>query len=114
MTPNFSVDEAGDEVVVTSRSKIEALRQSGTETSSHDGAVSSAPPITSGFLPYEKAVLSIGLLPRVSFPISQTANVPIGPIVIIVVMTIILRRAMHREFATHQHEPRLVVAAEAM
>ena len=65
-----------------------------------------------GFLPYEKAVLSIAwLLPRISLPISQTAKIPIAPIVIILLMATILRRVMHRESSAHQHEPRLVIAA---
>jgi hypothetical protein len=60
-----------------------------------------------GFLPYEKAVLSIAwLLPRITLPFSQTAKIPIGPIVIIALMTVVLRRAMHhRESAAQQQEP---------
>jgi alpha-1,2-mannosyltransferase len=59
-----------------------------------------------GFLPYEKAVLSIAwLLPRIALPISQGARIPIGPIVIILLMTTILRRALYRESAAHQEEP---------
>jgi hypothetical protein len=59
-----------------------------------------------GFLPYEKAVLSIAwILPRVSLPISQSVNIPIAPIVIIVLMTTILRRAIHRESVANEQEP---------
>jgi alpha-1,2-mannosyltransferase len=58
-----------------------------------------------GFLPYEKAVLSIAwLLPRISLPISQNAKIPIAPIVIIALMTTILRRATRRESAAQQEE----------
>jgi alpha-1,2-mannosyltransferase len=59
-----------------------------------------------GFLPYEKAVLSIAwLLPRISLPISQSAGIPIGPIVIIALMTMIVRRARHREAPAQNQEP---------
>ena len=59
-----------------------------------------------GFLPYEKVVLSIAwLLPRISLPISQTAKIPIAPIVIVVLMTTILRRASRRESAVQDQEP---------
>ena len=58
-----------------------------------------------GFLPYEKAVLSVAwIVPRVSLPISQSAKIPIAPIVIIALMTAILRRASHREPAAHQQQ----------
>lgn len=56
-----------------------------------------------GFLPYEKVVLTVAwILPRVSLPVSQTARIPIAPIVIIALMTAILRRASHREPAADQ------------
>ena len=59
-----------------------------------------------GFLPYEKAVLSIAwLLPRIALPVSQSVGIPIGPIVIIALMTTILRRVLHRESAAHQEAP---------
>jgi glycosyl transferase family 87 len=59
-----------------------------------------------GFLLYEKAVLSIAwLLPRVSLPLSQNAKIPIGPIVIIALMTLIVRRAIHRESAAREQAP---------
>ncbi len=59
-----------------------------------------------GFLAYEKAMLSIAwILPRVSLPISQSVNIPIAPIVIVVLMTTILRRALHHESAAYQQEP---------
>ena len=58
-----------------------------------------------GFLPYEKAVLSVAwILPRVSLPVSQSAKIPIAPIVIIALMTAILRRASHREPAGLQQQ----------
>ena len=58
-----------------------------------------------GFLPYEKAVLSVAwIVPRVSLPISQSAEIPIAPIVIIALMTAILRRASHREPAAHRQQ----------
>ena len=58
-----------------------------------------------GFLPYEKAVLSVAwILPRISLPVSQSAKIPIAPIVIIALMTAILRRASHREPAAHQQQ----------
>jgi alpha-1,2-mannosyltransferase len=58
-----------------------------------------------GFLPYEKAVLSVAwILPRVSLPVSQSARIPIAPIVIIALTTAILRRASHREPAAHQQQ----------
>ena len=58
-----------------------------------------------GFLPYEKAVLSIAwLLPRISLPISQTTKIPIAPIVIIALMTTILRRARNQQSVTRQEE----------
>ena len=58
-----------------------------------------------GFLPYEKAVLSVAwILPRVSLPVSQSAKIPIASIVIIALMTAILRRASHREPAAHQQQ----------
>jgi hypothetical protein len=51
-----------------------------------------------GFLPYEEAVLSLAwIVPRVSLPVSQSAKIPIAPIVIIVLMTAFLQRAGHRE-----------------
>ena len=59
-----------------------------------------------GFLPYEKAVLTIAwLLPRIALPISQNAKIPIAPIVIIALMTTILRRATRRESAAQDQEP---------
>jgi alpha-1,2-mannosyltransferase len=65
-----------------------------------------------GFLPYEKAVLSIAwLLPRITLPFSQTAKIPIGPIVIIALMTAVLRRAWHRESAVQQPAPLHEIAA---
>ncbi len=58
-----------------------------------------------GFLPYEKAVLSVAwILPRVSLPVSQGAKIPLAPIVIIALMTAILRRASRREPAAHQQQ----------
>lgn len=58
-----------------------------------------------GFLPYEKAVLSVAwILPRVSLPVSQSAKIPIAPIVIIALLTAILRRASHREPAADQQQ----------
>ena len=58
-----------------------------------------------GFLPYEKAVLSVAwILPRVSLPVSQSAKIPIAPIVIIALMTAILRRASHRESTAQQQQ----------
>jgi hypothetical protein len=58
-----------------------------------------------GFLPYEKAVLSVAwILPRVSLPVSQSAKIPIAPIVIIALLTAILRRASYREPAAHQDQ----------
>jgi hypothetical protein len=54
-----------------------------------------------GFLPYEKVVLSLAwILPRVSLPVSQSAKIPIAPIVTIALMTAILRRAGHRQPAS--------------
>jgi len=51
-----------------------------------------------GFLPYEKAMLVVAwLLPRIALPISQGAKIPIGPIVIVALMTAIVRRASHCE-----------------
>jgi alpha-1,2-mannosyltransferase len=65
-----------------------------------------------GFLPYEKAVLSIAwILPRVSLPISQSVNIPIAPIVIIVLMTTILRRAIHCESVANEQEPVSIAGA---
>jgi alpha-1,2-mannosyltransferase len=46
-----------------------------------------------GFLPCEKAVLLVAwLLPRVSLPVSHNASIPIAPVVIVVLMTMILLR----------------------
>lgn len=60
-----------------------------------------------GFLPYEKAVLSVAwILPRVSLPVSQSAKIPIAPIVIIALLTAILRRASYREPSAHQEPAR--------
>ncbi len=51
-----------------------------------------------GFLAYEKAVLSLAwILPRVALPVSQSAKIPLAPIVTIALMTAILRRASRRE-----------------
>ena len=59
-----------------------------------------------GFLPYEKAVLVVAwILPRIALPLSQRAKIPVAPIVIIALMTVILRRASYRESAAHQEEP---------
>jgi alpha-1,2-mannosyltransferase len=58
-----------------------------------------------GFLPYEKAVLSVAwILPRISLPVSQSGRIPIAPIVIIALMTAILRRASRREPAAHHEQ----------
>ncbi|MGB8413813.1 MAG: glycosyltransferase family 87 protein [Candidatus Binatus sp.] len=58
-----------------------------------------------GFLPYEKAVLSVAwILPRVSLPVSQSAKIPIAPIVIIALLTAILRRASYREPTADQEQ----------
>ncbi len=66
-----------------------------------------------GFLPYEKAVLSVAwILPRISLPVSQGAKIPIAPIVIIALMTAILRRAGHRESAAHQQQAPLLAQFE--
>jgi alpha-1,2-mannosyltransferase len=59
-----------------------------------------------GFLPYEKAMLVVAwLLPRIALPISQGAKIPIGPIVIVAVMTAIVRRAIYRESASVEQAP---------
>ncbi len=51
-----------------------------------------------GFLAYEKAVLSLAwILPRVALPVSQSAKIPLAPIVTIALMAAILRRASRRE-----------------
>ena len=56
-----------------------------------------------GFLPYEKAVLVISwLLPRISLPTALMARIPLAPIVIIVLLAAILRRAVHRESVAEQ------------
>jgi len=58
-----------------------------------------------GFLTYEKAMLSVAwLLPRVSLPLSVSAKIPIAPIVIVALMTAILRRANHHESAALDQE----------
>ena len=58
-----------------------------------------------GFLPYEKAVLAVAwIVPRVSLPVSQSAKIPIAPIVIIALPTAILRRASYREPTAHQQQ----------
>ena len=47
-----------------------------------------------GFLPYEKTVLAAAwILPRITLAVTQTAKIPIAPIVMVVLMTAILRRA---------------------
>jgi hypothetical protein len=49
-----------------------------------------------GFLPCEKAVLLVAwLLPRVSLPVSHNASIPIAPVVIVVLMTMILLRCAY-------------------
>jgi hypothetical protein len=56
-----------------------------------------------GFLPFEKVVLVLSwILPRIAVPVATTAKIPIGPIVIIVLMTAILRRLRHREAVDYQ------------
>jgi glycosyl transferase family 87 len=56
-----------------------------------------------GFLPYEKPVLLISwLLPRISLPVALLARISLAPIVIIVLMAAILRRAGHRESVAQQ------------
>jgi hypothetical protein len=50
-----------------------------------------------GIMPYEAIILSVAwFLPRISVWVSQSFKIPLAPIVIIVLMTAILRRAMRR------------------
>jgi len=69
-----------------------------------------------GFLPYEKAVLVISwLLPRISLPVALMARIPLAPLVIVVLLGAILRRAGQRESVTEQpralHRARLEASA---
>jgi hypothetical protein len=67
-----------------------------------------------GFLPFEKVVLVLSwILPRIAVPIATMAKIPIGPIVIIVLMTAILRRSRHREAVDCQIQPLHLAHLEA-
>ncbi|HYB90083.1 MAG TPA: glycosyltransferase family 87 protein [Candidatus Binataceae bacterium] len=65
-----------------------------------------------GFLPYEKIVLLVAwAVPRIALPVSQIAGIPIGPIVIIALMTVIVRRASYRESAFDWSRPQFLAGS---